>query len=489
MKYLFILFLCLITVPSMAQKSLNLDDALELAMANSPDMLDAKLRLERSQQSLIAQKAALKSQFSLRLTPFEYNRDREYNTFFSTWNTAESKASSSIFTISQPLVWTDGTVSLVNSFGWRDSYSEYQDKQDKSFSNNLALRYTQPIFTYNRIKLSMRELLLDLENSEMFYTLQKLNIETRVAQDFYTVYAQTLSHQIALEELTNQEQSYQIMKNKVDAGLAALEELYQAELNLASSRQKVQNSTVTLSNAKDELKRSLGISIFEEIDVVADVSYQVVEIDLQKALDTGLSARTELRQREIDIASAKNSLIQTAALNEFRGDLEMRYGIIGTDEDFESVYEKPTYNQRFSISFDIPLFDWGESRARKKASEASVEMSELNLEDEKTTIVIGIRQAFRSIKNLEIQIEIARQSVKNAQLTYDINLEKYKNGDLTSMDLNLYQIQLSEQKIALTQALIDYRLALLNLKVQSMWDFVRNEPVLPEIEDINNSAK
>ncbi len=476
MKY-FVIFL--IITPLWAQKTLDLDAALELAMENSPDMRDAGLRLERSRQSLKAQKAALRSQFSLRLTPFEYNRDREYNTFFSTWNTAESKSSNGVFTIAQPLPWTDGTVSLVNHFGWRDSYSEYQDREDKSFSNNLVLRYTQPIFTYNRIKLSMRELVLDLENSQMYYSLQKLNIETRVAQDFYTVYAQTLSLEIAREEMANQEQSYQIMKNKVDAGLEALEELYQAELNLASSRQTVQSNQVALENAKDELKRSLGIDIFEDIDVTADVSYQAVDVDLQKALDVGLTARMELRQRKIDIESAKNNLVQTAALNEFRGDMELRYGIIGTDEELQSVYEKPTNNQRISISFDIPLFDWGESRARKRASETTVEMSELNYEDEKTNIIIGIRQAFRHIKDLEIQIEIARQSLKNAQLTYDINLEKYKNGDLTSMDLNLFQIQLSEQKIALTQALIDYRLSLLNLKVQSMWDFMRNKPVLP----------
>jgi hypothetical protein len=55
----------------------------------------------------------------------------------------------------------------------------------------------------------------------------------------------------------------------------------------------------------------------------------------------------------------------------------------------------------------------------------------------------------------------------------------YENGDLTGMDLNLYQTQLSERKIAYAQALINYKIELLNLKIQSLFDFENNEPIIP----------
>ena len=83
--------------------------------------------------------------------------------------------------------------------------------------------------------------------------------------------------------------------------------------------------------------------------------------------------------------------------------------------------------------------------------------------------VVAIRQAYRSLLNQETQIEIARQNIKNAELTYNINLERYKNGDLTSMDLNLYQTQLSEKQTALVSALVTYKMDLLNLKIQFIW--------------------
>ena len=65
-------------------------------------------------------------------------------------------------------------------------------------------------------------------------------------------------------------------------------------------------------------------------------------------------------------------------------------------------------------------------------------------------------------------------------MTYDINLERYRNGDLTSLDLGLYQNQLSEAKMSLTNAIINYKIELLNLKIQTLYDFEKQIPIIPE---------
>ena len=464
-----------------AQTVMNLEHALEIAMENSPDIKELELSLIRSQELLNAQNAALKSQFSLSLTPMDYSRDRAFNNFFSTWNTSETKQSSGLFRISQPIKWTDGTLALINRFSWQDAYSEYQDVRSKTFSNNLYLSFQQPIFTYNRTKLALRELELDLENTTLRYAIRKLALERNVTQYFYAVYENRMSLQIAMEEYENQQRSYEIIKNKVDAGISAMEELYQAELNLATSKSNLDNQEVLLQNSLDTFKNLIGISLFDDISVTADITHHPVEVDLQKAIDHGLEHRMELRQREINIENSQFDLIRTSAMNEFKGSITLSYGIIGTDEQFEEIYDVPTKNQRYSVSIDIPLWDWGEKKSRIKASEAIIQTNELSLDVEKNNIIIAIRQVYRNLQNLVNQIEIARQNERNAQLTYDINLERYENGDLTGMDLSLFQNQLSQKKMALVSSLINYKIELLNLKIQSLWDFERNQPVAPDV--------
>jgi len=284
---------------------------------------------------------------------------------------------------------------------------------------------------------------------------------------------------IAKEELANTRKSYEIIKNKVDAGLAAKEELYQAELNLATSKSTLQNREVMFENAKDQLKLYLGMDLYEDFSILADVAVNPVQVDLEKAIENGLKSRMELRQREIEIENGQFDLIRTKSQNEFRGDVNLRLGISGDNPNLDRIFDAPTNSPSVAVSFNIPLFDWGEKKARIAAQEAAIESQKLNYTDEQNQIIIGIRQAYRNLQNQLTQIEIAEQSQTNAELTYEINLDRYENGDLTGMDLNLYQIQLSERKIAYAQARINYKIELLNLKIQSLYDFEKNGPVFP----------
>jgi len=482
-RYLVLFFLILFmghSQISFGQEPFTLERALETAMKNSPQIRSYQLDLERRQQALNAGKAGLKSQFGLTLTPFDYSHQRRFYNFFSKYLTSETKQSMGTFSINQPIIWTDGTLTLINDFGWLDSYSEYQDTKSKYFSNDLYLRFTQPIFTYNQTKLQLRELELSLENSALTFAIQKLYLEYQVTQNFYNAYQQKASLEIALDEYRNREQSYQIIKNKVEAGLDPQAELYQAELDLTQSKSKVQNTQVALDNYLDSFKRLIGLSLFDDITVTADISHLPVEIDLQQALDTGLKYRMEIRQSEIQVENAKYDLVRAAATNEFRGDITLSYGITGTDEKFNNMFDSPTKNERISLQFNVPLFDWGQKKSTVKSYQAMIKNSELSLEDEKNSIIIEIRRAYRNLKNLVSQIDIADQSLRSAQLTYDIQLERYKNGDLTSMDLNLAQNQLSQAKLDKIGALINYKTELLNMKVVSLWDFERNQRVVPE---------
>lgn len=462
------------------QEAITLDKALSIAESGSPDLQQSILNLERVQKTLEAQRAALKSRFSLEVSPVDYSNQRRFDTRVSEWYTNENFSSNARFVVAQPILFSDGTISLSNEFGWQSSNSTAQGfSESEVFYNNLFLNLNQPIFTYNRLKLQLKTLELNVENANINYAIQRLNLERNVTQFFYNVYMTQMNLNIAKEELANTQKSYGIIVNKVDAGLAAREELYQAELNLATSKSAVQDREVTFENAKDQLKLYLGMDLFEDILILADISSNPIPVDLEKAINNGLNSRMELRQREIDIESSQFDLIQTKSLNEFRGDVNLRLGITGDNPEITGIFDKPTNSPSVAVSFNIPIFDWGEKKARIAAAEAAIQSQELNLTQERKQIIVDIRQVFRNLQNHLNQIDIAKQSERNAELTYEINLERYENGDLTGMDLNLFQTQLSDRKIAYQQALINYKIELLNLKIQSLYDFVNNVELIP----------
>jgi outer membrane protein TolC len=458
---------------------MTLDQALNIAELNSPSMKKTRLNLVRSQENLNAQNAALKSNFALTLNPISYTQNREFNELISDWNSRTTTESYGNFTISQPIALTDARLSLSNRFGYYDSYSEYSGTTTTGFSNNLSLSFDQPIFTYNRTKMALKELQLALENSQLNYAIQLLSLEKQVSQAFYYVYQQQKSLDIANLAYQNMQKSYEVSRNKVDAGISPREEMFQAELNLATTKSDFENKQVSLENAKDDFKILIGMSLYEDILVIPNIAVDTVSVDISFAIDQGLLNRMELRQRQITIETSQFDLIQTKALNEFKGNLGLSFGLFGDNSNVAEVYANPTNNESVALSLTIPLWDWGERKARIKATEASIETDNISFEEEKNDIILGVRKVCRNLLNLQNQIEIAEKSVTNAQLTYDLNLEKYKNGDLTGMDLNIYQNQLSEKQLTYTNSLISYKLELLNLKIQTLYDFEKKEAVTP----------
>jgi len=60
-------------VPLQGQVSLTIEKAMDIAEEHSPSLRRSHMNLERYQQNLVAQRASLKSKFSLNLNPVDYS--------------------------------------------------------------------------------------------------------------------------------------------------------------------------------------------------------------------------------------------------------------------------------------------------------------------------------------------------------------------------------------------------------------------------------
>ena len=172
-----------------AQMILTMEQALKYSEEHNPDLINSRMSMERYEQNLIAQKASLKSRFSLNLTPVSYSQSRQFDSRFSDWYTNRSLSSSGTFSISQPIIWTDATLSLNNSLSWQNNESTIggTTNSNRAFSNSLYLSLNQPIFTYNRTKMNLRQIEMNYENARISYALQLLNVERNITSQFYNI--------------------------------------------------------------------------------------------------------------------------------------------------------------------------------------------------------------------------------------------------------------------------------------------------------------
>jgi len=469
----------LFSLPLPATEILTLDKALEFAFRNSPSIQEASFRLLTSAENLKAQQAGLKSQFSITLNPISISDTRTFSDLTSSYNTQSITKTAASFSIRQPIKWTDGTLTITDSFNWQESSSSFVGgNKAGAFNNSLYLKFSQPLFTYNRTSMQIKELELSLENAQLNYDLQKLSIERQVTQQFLNLYYSREGVKIAQEESKNADEQLKIMESKVQAGIAAQGELYQADLTRLSSQSGLENKQITYENAMDNFKILIGMQLNRDLEILTDIRKRLVDVDLQKAIAHGLENRMELRQRDISIQTSLDDLVRAGAQNEFKAQVDLTLGLTGVNQAFKSIYDSANVDQVVALTLNIPVFDWGQKTHVLAASQAQVDTQRLSLDELKNQIQLDVRQAFRNLQNQKLQIEIAEKNTKNAQLTYDINLERYKSGDLTSKDMQFYQQQLSTQKLSEVSALIAYKLALLDIKIRSLFDFENNMSVV-----------
>ena len=472
-------FLMLCSGSTFAQEILTLEKALEIAYQQSPSIIQSKMSLEQSELALIQQKASLKSQFSLNLSPFQYTRSTSFDNYNTQWYTRKSMSSGLDFRISQPIKWTDGTLTLSNSFNWQDDDNQSFGAKSTSFSNNLSLNLEQPIFTYNKTKMQLKWLEFNLEKAKIQYALAQLNIEKNVTSAFYGVYQAYKRLVTAREAFQSQKENYELIKNKVEQGLIAQEELFQAEVTLATNENSLADTEMSYENTKDQFKQTLGLPLDIDISILPNIQIDPVQVDVNQAVKYALDQRMEIRQQQIAIEEGIFSLIEAKDNNKFKGSISARVGLMGQGDKFNGAFSKPDDNETIGVTLTVPLWDWGARKANIRSSELSNENTEISNAEERKSIMLDVRQLCRELPKLLRQIDIARQTVSNAERTYDINVEKYRNGALTGMELKNQQTQLTDAKNALTDAIISYKLRLLDLKIQTLWDFQNNKSYLP----------
>jgi outer membrane protein TolC len=467
-----------------ASDTLTYAKALDVALRQSPEVVQARLTLEQSQEAYRAIVAGQQLSAALSLTPIGYSNDLQLNNTYNSWNTNRNTQSNADLKLSQPVRLTGGTFSVDGNLGWNDLFTSLFNRESRSFDYHSTIGYSQPILLYNQLRMTLNQQRLTLENNRILYAMKVLSMEHDIAADFYGLYQDQVNFEIAKQQLRDDQQSYDITKNKVILGLSPQSDLYQAEINLAQSQSSLQNNEVIWENAAEAFKQRLGINLDTVILITVDTATGATAIDVNKAVTNGLQKRMELRQAQITLENSQFSLIQTRSSGLVSGSVNGSIGLSGNSTEFQKLFQNPAKSQALSISLVLPLWDFGANRANVNASEIGVRQSRLSLDQEKTTVVLSIRKEYRTIVNLRSQIAISRKSAQNAQFTYDLNLQKYRTGAMSSLDLNQYEIQLTQAKSALANAIVNYKIEMLNMKVLSLWDFDNDKPVIPDLSTI-----
>jgi outer membrane protein TolC len=471
---------------------LDLSTSLEIASERNYQMRTLQEDLLRAEYRLTAATNQFKTQINFLLTAPSYNEtirrfEDSLGVYYSPVKQAEYWGN---IEISQPLP-TDGRFFLRSGvFGLNDFEIERNTVQVST-----QLGFEQPIeafYSYNRIQAGFRQAELSYELSQKRLTRFELDLNYTISEVFYQLIAALENENIARQTLRMQQETTELAQNKYRAGVIAEVEALQMEVDLADALNAYDIAKANRIAQANYLKQLLEIPLTDSIAVETDLSYSIVTVDIEKAIESGLKHRLEIREQEIEKELASIDIQRTRVEGQITGRISAYYDLIGVGTDPNSVALSQTLssawnelkrrpgNRGVSLNISIPIWDWGVSRANVEAARADLRKANYSLDNEKVSVEREIRNTVARLNSSLKRLQLLEKNVEVAEKSFEISRQRYANGEINSQSLALDRTRLSNAYLSRLQAYIDFKLLIVDLARKTFYDFERDRSLVEE---------
>ncbi len=391
---------------------------------------------------------------------------------------------------------TGGNFSFSSKMYYENYRTTLSEQDNKVLDRNqvysrLALSFDQPVFTANKLKENMKVAALQYQKSISYFTRTQMDIVYSVTEYFYRVYQLAYEYQINKDRLENAKEAYRIAKLKYETGNLPEGDILIAEMTVAQDEARLMESNGKLEAAKDEFKLLIGLDLREEIELTAEMEFEMTPVDMQTAIDEAIRNRMEIRETNLDIELQDIAVKRAKREREFKGNFSAFYDFTGlsTREDgnlsqlisssFQNMSDRPS-NRGIAFTLSYPIADWGRAKNLVKREQRKKKQLELDLENTRRGIEGEIRKIVRSVYEAEKRYRINQRNREVVAESYRISKLRFENGDMTSRELGIEQERLAEIQLGYIESYITYRLSVADLNRKTMYDFENNRSFLPE---------
>jgi outer membrane protein TolC len=306
---------------------------------------------------------------------------------------------------------------------------------------------SQPLLTLYKINLHIHGQQLSVEQAAQKVREERLSIVDDVRQAYYSI----VEIQNAIEACEASIKQYQelerITTQYVAEQVTLKSSILEVKAKLADEQYKLLQYQDKLASAKENLNNLLGRDINTQFHAVNVTTLSPVEDNLATAQATALAQNPKVKEAEITVRQADNARREAKA--QYLPDMGLSFHYLSPF----GVNFVPTNVMGLGIEFNWEPFDWGRRKHEVNEKTMSVEQSKFSLDDTKAQVLINVDTQFRSLHEARIAVEVA--TAKKEASTQKLREVTDQYGQKTALLRDVLQ-----QQSAVEAANADYNEAL-----------------------------
>ncbi len=384
------------------------------------------------------------------------------------------QGTSSITTsILQRIPMTGGTLFLSSSIERINLYRTLGDNLWRA--NPLFIGITQPIMEFNALKWNRRIEPLQYESSKKQYLEEMAQLATQATGSFFDVYIALINLDLANFNVAINDTIYNISQGRYNVGNIAENELLQTELALMNARTDLERARLAYDRAQDDLR--LILSIQENRPVRVEVPERIPDLDINvaHAVEQAKQNRSDMLDYQIERLQSQRNIARIKAESRLSTTLTARLGYNQTSNRFDTLYDNPLNNQFVDVTFDIPIFRWGEGKADREAAYANHESILNSVELREETFIQEVDYQVREFLLLQRQIVAAATADTIASRRFEVAKNRYLIGKIDITNLLIAQQEKDSERRNYIQTLKQYWQGYYNLRRITLYDFETNQ--------------
>jgi len=428
MKNLFILSLITLAFAANAQevKELSLKEAVSYALENKAEAVKARLEIKNSELKIDEVRASALPQINA-------NGGLTYNAILQQ-TALDFGGQTQIITMGRP---------------WQSTASVSLNQQ----LFNLA------VFTGLKAAKSTREFY------QINADLTDEQVIEKVANSYYEVYKTKSQLKTIDKTVSNTARVRDVIENLFKNGLAKKIDLDRINVTLNN----IQSSRIQLVNALQLQENALKYLIGMDINTNIALPENTFEVTAHALTTEGSFAdkRTEIKllEKQTELLELNKKAINAEGLPSLS--LTANYGYLGIGEEFPWFQSYPgAYWSDYSaigLNLNIPIFNGGSVRSKTKQAQIKLDMLEADKKDTRLALDLAYKNAATQINNSIITVNSQKENVTLAKDVLANVENNYKNGLSSLTDLLDAETSYADAQNNLTNALLDYKLAEIQL--------------------------
>ncbi len=464
---------------------LTLERMVELTLSSSFQIRSLNLEIQRDQYGLQAEQARLKSSVDLDLSvpAMRLTSEPQWN---STLQRNEiirenTRMWEGELSIRQPVILfgypTNGYLSFNNRM-YRYLQKDQAGGQEVLHYNRYYIRYTQPIFQPNSLKNNLEQAELRLEGSRLEFYGDVVEILSDVTGDYFDLFRHAYNRNTAGALVRNLERAMGIARGLAGADSARAIEVDQIQVELANARERVQQTESDFRLRSASVKRRLGLALSDSVSLDPVFHLAPVPIDEEEAVQHAMALTPRMREMDIALRESELRLEETKGRGGFQMDLSLSYGREKQDEIFDRLWSEPDNSYTLDVEAYLPIWDWGERKARIASSRVGIEQSHLRIEQAELEIVSSVRNEVQNVREYESRTMAMRENLDLARQVSETSFQRYEDGSISALDLMLSLRRESDTADNFLDTYVGWREALSRLESMTFYDFEMGMPVL-----------